>query len=51
MYGARKKFSFECEDERYADLWEGTYVAFDEEQNCIFYRDLNGSMKRFEYGE
>lgn len=51
MYGARKKFSFECEDGRYADLWEGTYVAFDEEQKCIFYRDQNGTMKRFEYGQ
>ena len=51
MYGAKKKFSFDCDDERYADLWEGTYVAFDEEQKCIFYRDVDGNMKRFEYGQ
>ncbi|MBR7020509.1 MAG: hypothetical protein IKI15_05595 [Lachnospiraceae bacterium] len=51
MYGARKKFSFECEDERYKELWEGTYVAFDEEQKCIFYRDTEGKIRRFEYGQ
>lgn len=51
MYGARKKFKFECKDETYGEMWNGTYVAFDEEENCIFYRSVNGVMKRFDYPE
>lgn len=50
MYGARKKFSFECNDEHYSELWEGYFIAFDENEKCIFYRDRNGSIKRFDYG-
>lgn len=51
LYGARKKYSFEANDTRYKDLWDGLYVAFDEDANCIYYKDYNGNLKRFEYGE
>ena len=51
LYEARGKYSFEAKDERFSALWEGTYVAFDEDGKCIFYRDQNGTLKRFDYGE
>ncbi len=50
LYGARKKFKFDADDERYQDLWEGRYIAFDEQEKCIFYCDLFGGMHRFDYG-
>lgn len=51
LYGARKVYSFEAVDKRYSALWEGTFVAFDENEKCIFYRDQYGEMHRFDYGE
>ncbi|MBO4627649.1 MAG: hypothetical protein J5645_06715 [Lachnospiraceae bacterium] len=51
LYGARKKFNFDAKDTRYEALWDGYFVAFDEAENCIFYRDLKGVMKRFDYEE
>ncbi len=51
MYGARKKFSFECNDERYSELWKGKFVAFDEAENCIFYTDTKGNLHRFDYAD
>ncbi len=51
LYGARKKFSFNAKDTRYEALWDGYFVAFDETENCIFYRDNKGVMKRFDYEE
>lgn len=49
LYGARKKYSFEADDERYSELWSGKYIAFDQEEKCIFYRDINGAIQRFDY--
>lgn len=51
LYGARKKYSFDADDERYSELWGGTFVAFDEEEECIFYRDRDGALHRFDYGK
>ena len=51
LYGARKKFSFDADDERYGDLWSGKYLAFDEGEKCIFYWDAGGDLKRFDFGE
>lgn len=51
LYEARGKYSFTADDDRYSALWNGTYVAFDEDEKCIFYRDMNGVLKRFDYGE
>lgn len=51
LYGARKVYSFEAVDTRYSALWEGSFVAFDENEKCIFYRDRDGAMHRFDYGE
>ena len=51
LYGARKKYSFDADDERYSELWFGRYVAFDRNEKCIFYRDINGDLKRFDYGK
>ena len=51
LYGARKIYSFAANDTRYSELWEGTYVGFDEDENCIFYRDQKGALHRFNYGE
>ena len=50
LYGARKKYSFEANDERYSELWYGTFLAFDEEEKCVFYRDIFGEINRFDYG-
>jgi hypothetical protein len=49
LYGARKKYSFEANDERYSELWYGTFLAFDEEEKCIFYRNIFGEICRFDY--
>ena len=49
LYGARKKYSFEAKDERYSELWFGTYIAFDEEEKCVFYRNIFGEICRFDY--
>ena len=51
LYGARKIYSFAANDTRYSELWEGTYVGFDEDEKCIFYRDQKGTLHRFDYGE
>ena len=48
MYGAKKVYSFDCVDESFAELWDGTYVAFDEEEKCIFYKDRRGKLRRFD---
>ncbi|MBR5968377.1 MAG: hypothetical protein IK001_07260, partial [Lachnospiraceae bacterium] len=50
LYGAREVYGFKAEDERYSELWNGTYVAFDENEKCIFYKDIDGVMHRFDYG-
>ncbi|MBO4559905.1 MAG: hypothetical protein J5712_07490 [Lachnospiraceae bacterium] len=50
LYGARKVYGFKAEDERYSEIWKGTYVAFDENEKCIFYMDTDGVMHRFDYG-
>lgn len=49
LYGARKVYSFEANDERYSELWYGTFLAFDEEEECIFYRNIFGEICRFDY--
>ena len=49
LYGARQKYSFDADDERYSELWNGKYIAFDQDEKCIFYRDINGAIKRFDY--
>ena len=49
LYGARKVYSFEANDERYSELWYGTFLAFDEEEKCIFYRNIFGEICRFDY--
>ena len=51
LYGARKTYGFKAEDERYSALWDGRYVAFDENEKCIFYKDFSGKLKRFDYGD
>ena len=50
LYGARKTYGFKAEDERYSALWDGRYIAFDENEKCIFYKDFSGKLKRFDYG-
>ncbi len=49
LYGARKVYSFEANDERYSELWYGTFLAFDEEEKCVFYRNIFGDICRFDY--
>lgn len=49
LYGTRKVYSFEANDERYSELWYGTFLAFDEEEKCIFYRNIFGEICRFDY--
>ena len=49
MYGSRKVYSFEADDDRYSELWEGKYIAMDEEEKCIFYWDVFGNICRFDY--
>ena len=51
LYGARKVYGFKAEDERYSELWGGRYIAFDENEKCIFYKDMNGALQRFDYGD
>ena len=48
-FEARKKYSFDADSELYKDLWYGTYVAMDTEANCIYYRDYNHNLLRFDY--
>lgn len=50
LYGARKYYGFKAEDERYSELWNGKYVAFDENEKCILYMDTDGVFHRFDYG-
>ncbi|MCR4625828.1 MAG: hypothetical protein K5795_07685 [Lachnospiraceae bacterium] len=49
MYGSRKTYSFDADDDRYSELWEGRYIAMDEEEKCIFYWDVFGNLCRFDY--
>ena len=51
LHESRKKYSFNADDERYSELWSGRYVAFDQNEKCIFYRNLNDTLCRFDYGE
>ncbi|MCR5686269.1 MAG: hypothetical protein K6G81_12800, partial [Lachnospiraceae bacterium] len=50
LYGARDVYSFNADDDRYSDLWGGRYIAFDQDNKCIFYRDKDGIFSRFDYG-
>ncbi len=50
FYNSRKRYTFEADDERFEELWSGRYLAFDEEEKCIYYIDPNGNVKRFPYG-
>ncbi len=47
----REKNGYIADDETFRELWSGTYVAMDEEENCIYYLDGSGELHRFAYGE
>ena len=49
LYGARQVYSFNADDDRYSSLWGGKYIAFDQENNYIFYWDTEGKLQRFKY--
>ncbi|MBP5158994.1 MAG: transglutaminase domain-containing protein, partial [Lachnospiraceae bacterium] len=50
LYGARAVYDFEANDDRFEQLWNGKYLAFDHDARCIFYLDKNNKdLKRFDY--
>ena len=42
-------YPYHADDDRYSGLWEGKYIAFDENEKCIFYLDENDVIHRFNY--
>ena len=50
-FEARRKYSFEADDDRYKALWNGKYIAMDTAENCIYYWDYQHNMQRFDYSE
>lgn len=50
-YKSREKYSFFATDDRYSPLWNGWFIAFDEEADCIYYADRYSVMHKFEYGK
>ena len=42
-------YPYDANDDRYSELWQGTYLAFDQQEKCIFYQDTDGVIHRFDY--
>ena len=44
-------YPYDADDERYQELWNGKYLAFDQDENCIFYWDEDNVICRFDYSD
>ena len=47
--GMPEVYPYNANDDRYKDLWNGTYLAFDQDEKCIFYLDTESQIHRFDY--
>lgn len=48
---SREKYSFYATDDHFSPIWEGLFVAFDEETDSIYFVDYYGVLQRFDYGK
>ena len=48
---SREKYSFYATDDHFSPIWEGWFVAFDEETDSIYFVDYYGVLQRFDYGK
>ena len=42
-------YPYDADDERYKELWDGKYLAFDQNEKCIFYWNEDNEICRFDY--
>ena len=42
-------YPYDANDNRYSELWQGTYLAFDQQEKCVFYFDIDNVIHRFDY--
>ncbi len=46
---SRQKLKFEATDDRYSDLWDGTYIGMDREDHLIIYENKIGARVEYSY--